>query len=76
MVYCELAQHAQSVLGHCGRGDSAFVVCSYKVQLIHRAKVTEELKSAESMPSRSQSSTPNAGAADGVSEEATVEHVR
>ena len=57
--------------GNSGPNEGALVVCSYKVQLIHRCKAPEELRSSASMPSRSESLTPNAGAADGVSNQAT-----
>ena len=62
--------------GHSGANEGALVVCSYKVQLIHRFKAPEELRSSESMPSRSKSLTPNACAADGVSNQAKNEYAR
>ena len=58
---------------------TALVDRSYKVQLIHKptkAEAPGELRVSESMPSRSESSPPDAEAADGAPHQATYEYAR
>lgn len=82
MVVSHVSTHNTPRLawGHSGADGGALVVCSYKVQLIHRikeAEAPEEMKTGESVPSRSQSTPVGAAdAADDVPQPAIDEHAR